>query len=410
MKYRSKKNKWLGLIYCWALLACNSDVPDDLVVPCADYDTNRQVYWGDLHVHTTRSLDAKFQGTINTPAQAYAFAKGQELGIGPYVDGVSMRTAKLSRPLDFAVVTDHAEFFGEQYICETEGAEGYNDINCEVYREGGQSAFYTFNLLLGALQDMAKRFDFCGNDGDYCIERSMSIWREMQDTAEAAQSKGTDCDFTTFVGYEWTGAPTEKQATQNLHRNVIFGTSDVPAAPITYLDEPYPEGLWSRLEEECLAPACEVVTIPHNSNLSSGKMFDSVEGAGVRSDDYLEQRARYEPLLEIIQHKGASECLPGSGDEQCAFEIVPWDHLSGNFGLATTDPKPADFARNILKVGMELEYNRSINPYRYGFVGATDTHLGTPRIYRRERLPRARRCRQRRGGTRCGPCRLAGRY
>jgi len=171
----------------------------------------------------------------------------------------------------------------------------------------------------------------------------------------------------------------------------------VPNAPTTYLDAPYPEQLWDALQTQCLdvvdgTKKCDVLTIPHNSNLSQGLMFETVNppppvGNGNQyGKAEAQRRAKFEPLIEITQHKGQSECLPpslpGGSDELCDFEVIPWGHLAGNFSIpgiiGPTVPKVEGTVRNALKEGLLLRDNVGANPFQYGFIGSTDTHLGTP--------------------------------
>ena len=136
---------------------------------CEHFDPLRTPFFGDLHVHTRYSLDASTQGTRTTPEQAYAFAKGVPLGLGPWsTQGEAGRRAQLRRPLDFAAVTDHAELFGETQICNTEGMEGYDSLVCQVYRRWPRLAFFIMNGRVGGTADPI-RHRFCGdNGGEIC--------------------------------------------------------------------------------------------------------------------------------------------------------------------------------------------------------------------------------------------------
>ena len=354
--------------------------PDTNVAPtCRAYDPLRRPLFGDLHVHTALSLDANLQGTRLTPRDAYRFARGETVGLQPYrPDGTPLRTLTLSRPLDFAAVTDHAEFLGTVSLCTTPGAEGYEHPDCILYRENPDTAFLVLNALVAAAQSSTAYPDVCGADGTLCDAPLASAWQTIREAAAEAQDESDACTFSTLVGYEWSGAP----GTANLHRNVLFASDAVPERPISYFEEAHPEGLWARLASACGAIAgCDVLAIPHNSNLSSGLMFEALKRDGTPIDEaFAEQQARMEPLVEIMQHKGDSECLPGttSSDEQCGFEKLPYNSLgTANLGLET-NPDPRDFVRDALLRGLGFYRSLGKNPWKFGVMASTDTHLGTP--------------------------------
>ncbi|MCA9771573.1 MAG: DUF3604 domain-containing protein, partial [Myxococcales bacterium] len=351
--------------------------------PCAAFNPLRNVYFGDTHVHTALSLDAGTQGTRLRPDDAYRFAKGERVGIQPHdAEGNPLRTLQLSRPLDWAMVSDHAEWLGELHICATPGLEGYDSATCGLLRDDPATAFFILNAALACEPDNVGRFtDICGEDGARCVQETSTLWKEIQDAAEAAYDRTSACAFTAFVGYEWSGSP----STENLHRNVVFRNAQVPAIPTSYFDEPYPEGLWDALDRDCLdaGTGCDVLTIPHNSNLGSGRMFAPFDRNGDPfTRAYAERRAGFEPLVEIYQHKGDSECLPGAGvaDELCRFEKLPFDNLgASNLGEAFYQlPTQIDFVRDALKRGLLFGETLGANPFRYGIIASTDTHIGTP--------------------------------
>ncbi|MCZ6465498.1 MAG: DUF3604 domain-containing protein, partial [Proteobacteria bacterium] len=353
--------------------------------PCDDWNPERNVYFGDLHVHTAFSQDASTQGTRNTPRDAYRFARGEPLGIQPYdAAGVPGRTLQLDRPLDFTAVTDHAEQLGETTICNTPGLTGYDSWVCHMYRRWPRAAFYVMNWRSSSGRP---RFAFCGPGGQLCLDAAQTPWREIQSAAEAAYDRTSACTFTTFVGYEWTGA----RDLFNLHRNVIFRNAEVPALPISFYEVQDGPGLWAALRRDCVDAdgACDALVIPHNSNLSGGLMFPGTrrDGSALDADD-ARAMARAEPLVEVMQHKGDSECdlsaVSGpSGmtgpDELCAFELLPYDGFVGQYFPILADPPPvSSFVRNALGRGLGLEEELGVNPYQYGLVASTDTHLGTP--------------------------------
>lgn len=381
---------------------------------CAHHDPLRRPYFGDLHVHTAFSLDASTQGTRNRPRDAYRFARGEELGLQPYdAKGEPLRRLRLARPLDFAAVTDHAEFFGELNICETPGLPGHDTPTCMIYRRWPRLAFFLINGRASAravpgaaaldeaadedaaVSDVAapvlrlERFRFCGENAADCLAAAHTPWQEIQEAAEGAYDRTSACTFTTFVGYEWTGAPDSN----NLHRNVIFRNAKVPRLPISYLDESTASGLWRALDTECRqkASGCDVVVIPHNSNLSGGLMFQTTADDGrPMSSGYAEARAAAEPLVEIMQHKGDSECRLGGGttDEACGFEKLPYDNFGGKYSSwMRRAPDDSNFVRHALGEGLLLEEKLGTNPFKMGFVASTDTHLGTPGAVDEKRHP-----------------------
>ncbi|NND66876.1 MAG: DUF3604 domain-containing protein, partial [Halioglobus sp.] len=358
---------------------------------CTHFNALNNPYFGDTHVHTTFSVDAFTQGADTTPEQAYEFAQGTQIGLHPFdINGNPTRFAQIDRPLDFAMVSDHAEFFGEYAICLDVGHPDYSDPMCVLLRERTNNAFLTWNQLLGTPQanvSGATRFDFCGPDGSACTAAAPTTWQRMQQAAAQYYDRSADCEFTTFVGYEWTGAPLRVNGNGeveviNLHRNVMFRNSVVPNAPASYLDVPYREQLYDRLDAECLdadngSNECDVLVIPHNTNLSQGVMLDNIkpDGNPYNFFDAL-KRVRFEPLIEVMQHKGQSECL-ASNDELCGFELIPWGHIAGNF-LAPTTPLVEGTVRDALRAGLETRESLNVNPFKFGMIGSTDTHLGTP--------------------------------
>jgi Protein of unknown function (DUF3604) len=345
--------------------------------PCADFDALRRPYFGDLHVHTAFSQDASTQGTRNRPRDAYRFARGEPLGIQPYRGDRPLRTLRLAQPLDFVAVTDHAEQLGEVSICSDPRLEGYGSWACLLYRRFPRAAFFVMNTIASS-GSHPERMGFCGEGGARCLAAAGGVWREIQAAAEAAYDRSSACRFTSFVGYEWTGGRLGK----NLHRNVLFRNAVVPALPTSNFETQTPQGLWAALRRDCddAGTGCESLTIPHNSNLSGGLMFLPVEDdGGPLTAAGAAERARFEPLVEIMQHKGDSECLPEAGvqDELCDFEKLPYDAFSGKFvGFLRHPPEPSGFVRSALLQGLAEEARIGVNPFRYGIVASTDTHLG----------------------------------
>jgi hypothetical protein len=346
--------------------------------PCAHRDPERRPFFGDLHVHTAFSQDASTQGTRTTPREAYAFARGEPLGLPPFAeDGRPLRTVRLDRPLDFAAVTDHAEQIGEVRVCVTPGTPGHDSWTCRLYRNFPRAAFFVMNARYSA---GGERFGYCGEGGAGCLAAARTVWQETRDAAEGAYDRSPACRFTSFVAYEWTAGV---DGGKNLHRNVIFANGRVPELPLSVMETGVEAArLWDALERDCVAglPGCRVLTIPHNSNLDGGLMFQSAEALGAPlAADEAARRARWEPLVEVMQHKGDSECLLGGDttDEACGFEKLPYDNFRGRYALlGASAPQPRQFVREALKRGLALEAALGANPFRYGLIASTDTHLG----------------------------------
>ena len=339
---------------------------------CPNYTPERKVLWGDLHVHTHLSMDAAIQGTTTTSSQAYAFAKGEEVQLDNLFAPV-----QLDEPLDFVSITDHSEMLGELEICRSPQLKGYKSIACWTYRNFDDTAYIWLNSRL-ALQpkfyrnDLA-RMPFCGWKGKNCEKVSSKVW---QMTVMDAKKHNEPCEFTVFPGYEWSGSP----HLRNLHRNVIFENFDVPSLPVSYLDAPRDIQLWKELDEVCEGD-CRYMTIPHNSNLSSGTMFPSlVDLSDDPFSEYVAYRSSREPVMEVFQHKGSSECEPSKIDPECSFEYVPYNNLGVDrfWGLLSKEPEEDDFLRYALTEGMVFESQGLDNPYKYGVIGSSDTHLGIP--------------------------------
>ncbi|MEZ4321490.1 MAG: DUF3604 domain-containing protein [Myxococcota bacterium] len=371
-------------------LACTRSLPGADITrtedrePCADATPTRKALYGDLHVHAAYSFDARNYGSLAEPPDVLAFAKGAPLTL------VGGRTVQLDRPLDFVSATEHGDLLGEVAHCTTPGSPGYDAPICDPYRSGGgDEGALEFGVML-ASDTPTRSADLCGPDGTGCDAAATTRWTSMQDAAEAAYDRTSRCGFTTFVGYEYTNT----RGVSNLHRNVIFRNAQVPARPIGVFEAPRPQDLWTALADQCLdaGTGCDVMSLPHNSNLSNGRLFAAEELA---TDDaeltrLMALRARLEPVVEVFQHKGDSECsAPFSPDDPaCAFEKLrpPTDPVcdapgTGGMRLWGCSHR-LDFVRNVLLEGLALEARIGTNPYRLGFIGSTDTHNGTPGLVR----------------------------
>ena len=381
---------------------------------CEDYLATKRPYFGDLHVHTSFSFDSYGVGnTMNDPAAAYRFAKGEEVGLPPFAeDGTSSRTLKIGRPLDFTAVTDHSEYIGEVTICNEEGTNGYNSPTCVELRDfrdfeedvlGGDVVFAGWGANIAA--DDPMRIDLCGVPGVNCEAATQEAWSRIQGMTEAANDP---CTFTALHAYEWT-------ATVSLamnHRNVIYRSDTVPDKPLSFFEVQNWHDLALGLRSQCdaLGEDCDVIAIPHNPNYSEGAVFLPTDREGnALTAATAKLRQEMEVAVEIVQTKQESECrngftaYPGAEDEFCNFEkVFPRTPFcaAGETACASGETPddtdcvictkecgpdevagceaPRDYVRNTLKLGMEVKAATGVNPYRLGFVGGTDTHAGTP--------------------------------
>ena len=328
----------------------------------------RHAYFGDLHVHTTYSFDAFAFGTLATPYDAYRFAKGRAIR---HPAGFEV---KLKRPLDFYAVTDHAMFLGAARAAADTGTElakqPYTGFMHNLNAPGNMTAesvptrVRVFSTFLASTLKGIKDGTIDGNMVNHILQ---SAWADEIKAAEQFNQPGK---FTTFVAYEYTTSSNDRG---NLHRNVIFRDADkLPVQPFTRFNDQNPEGLWAWMDHlrslgiECLA-------IPHNSNGSNGQMFKLVDWAGnPMNDNYAKERVRNEPLVEITQIKGTSETHPmlSPNDEWADFEIFPYRIATRLY----SEPH-GSYVREALLNGLGFEDRGITNPYRFGFVGASDTHV-----------------------------------
>ncbi|MCA9504845.1 MAG: DUF3604 domain-containing protein [Spirochaetaceae bacterium] len=366
----------------------------DAATQCHDYDPQRNVYWGDLHVHTSYSMDAYIFDTRMTPEDAYRFARGEAGHLPPLgADGRGSTPVRLERPLDFAAVTDHAHSLGGVRLCSNPEYPGYDSALCARYRRP-----FSVGSVGEGTRDIVGRIEslrsapLCGEDGRICRDAAVDAWQAIQRAAAKYDEGPPGCGFTTFVAYEHTATPDLTK----IHRNVIFRNEKVPELPITYYDEPEALGLWQALERSCLdgVPGCDVLAIPHNPNLSNGRLFTIEYPEGSTREEqagYAALRGRMEPVVEMMQIKGESECRSGmwkvlGADEDCGFEKfrdlhqvedcqdgMGWGALGGR-GCRSR----MDFARYALIEGLREADRIGVNPYAFGLIAATDTHTGTP--------------------------------
>ena len=368
-------------------------------VPCADREPLRKALFGDLHVHTWHSSDARAYEVTVTPDGAYRYGFGGSIRLPPLdADGNPTREVWIDRPLDFAAVTDHAEFLGENQLCY-EPSEVYDSRSCQKIRASTNPTNSPLGMFI--MSPVPWRFDdICGDDNARCQTARLSAWRDIIGAAEKWNDTSAACEHTAFIAYEYSS----HRLGSNLHRNVIFRNSVVPERPISYLEVQREWELWEVLRSTCndSGTGCDALAIPHNSNISNGRMF-AVDYPGADSDEEQAERARLraamEPIVEVTQHKGDSECRPelvgvvGETDELCAFEKFE-DFAMARFGdgepgecydgpLADSVPhlgpnciSPRSYTRYALTEGLREEARIGVNPFKFGLTASTDTHNG----------------------------------
>lgn len=368
---------------------------------CGDYNSLKNAYFGDLHVHTSVSNDAWSFGVRVAPEQAYDYAFGGTVNLPPNdAEGVGTRSVSIDRPLDFMAVTDHAEFLGEQVLCSDPESGVANAGFCEAFADGeGRNP----KLLAKIASPFPQRDeDVCGEDGSRCAKAAQGVWQANIAAAEKWNDTSDACARTAFIGFEYSS----HRLGSNLHRNVIFRNSVVPERPISFLDAPREWRLWEILKQECLDSdrGCDTLAIPHNSNISNGRMF-AVDYPGVSSEQDQAARAALriavEPVIEIMQHKGDSECrngldgVLGGEDELCGFEkfedlafstINEGGEVEPCYSGPLADYVPhkgpnclsrLSYVRYALVEGMREEERIGVNPFKFGLSASTDTHNGT---------------------------------
>ncbi len=338
-------------------------ITDDTNISTSIGPSDRVALFGDLHVHTGQSFDAFISSVRATPDDAYRYAKGEKL----VTDGGY--EIQLDNPLDFLAVTDHGEYLGIMPVMATPGTNlSRTNFAKSVFGPDATNPAQSFQNVGITI--------VTGEEVEEIYDREVidSAWVKNIETAERHNEPGK---FTTFSGYEFTAMTqvmdSEIPAAANLHRNVIFRGA-APDRLFSTLDSPNPEDLWAWMDAQ-RAEGLDVLSIPHNSNASNGEMFasETYEG-GQLTADYAVTRMRNEPVIEISQVKGTSEVHPAlsPNDEWANFEI--YDTLVGSAAKST--PHIGDFARNALARGLGFEDTGNFNPYKFGFIGSSDTHIG----------------------------------
>lgn len=368
-----------------------------------------KLLWGDTHLHTNLSVDAYFLGNRTADADtAYRFAKGEPV-IHPYTHA----RAQLREPLDFLAVTDHAELLGVPYRLLTVGDERLTHTRLgrkliELANSGrGEDAFGLFILAInqtglqdsngrppkvGLLKALKWRFmalvsvpdareqanEWLAGDptliGD--LNQPDVIRTSWESNIDAAERNNEPGKFTTFIGWEYSSTPDGA----NLHRCVFTPAGGDVARkflPFSAVDSPNPEDLWRWLEKTKQETGADFVAIPHNSNLSKGRMFATVDYEGKPlTPEIAKLRAEWETVAEVTQTKGTSETRPelSPNDEFADFEFFNRLIDARTHAQHAPTVTPADYVRSALKTGLELESSLGVNPFKLGMIGATDSH------------------------------------
>jgi len=353
-----------------AVTACQADKPQDVksiaetasdsaqpaVIP---RNPNKMALFGDLHVHTANSFDAFIFGTRTSADDAYRFAQGE-----PMTNGMGATIQLAGPPLDFFSVTDHGEYLGIVPAMANRGSELSKTETAKsifgAFATDRRANFLRIGQTVVNGEEISEIYDRKHMDG---------VWAEIVRATEAHNQPGA---FTTFSGYEFT-AMRQVTATgaANLHRNVIFA-DQAPNRLFTTLDSVEPSDLWAWMDTQ-RSNGFDVMAIPHNSNASNGMMF-----AGSLSEAEARNRIRNEPLVEIAQVKGTSETHPlfSPNDEWADFE--QYDNLIGS--TEKSNPEWGSFIRQTLARGLNIDAETGVNPYQFGVIGSSDTHLGGPAL------------------------------
>ncbi len=326
-----------------------------------------QVLFGDLHFHTEISFDAGLIGTSLDMHDAFRVARGEK------IISNTGQPIQLIRPLDFLAITEHAEMIGLATAIRTGDprllADDWGRLTYERFNSGQEGRVTAFaNIIEIGSVEMRDPTAGLGLDGD--------IWNEIIETVDDYNEPGV---FTSLAGFEWTSTPLG----DNLHRVVVFGDGAAftsQTRPYTFFESIDPEGLWDYLAAYETDTGGQVISIPHNANLSNGLMFAPTKFDGSPMDaDYAAKRIRWEPMHEMTQIKGDEETHPALSPDDEFADFESWDvgNLSGT-AAKTPEMLRYEYARSALKVGLEVERELGVNPFKFGFYGTTDAHTAIP--------------------------------
>jgi hypothetical protein len=344
--------------------------------PYSEYDAGvkypNRVFWGDTHLHTSFSMDAGAFGARLGPVEAYQFARGDE------IESTTAGRVRLSRPLDFLVVADHSDNMGffpdlnagaDHILADPKGKEWYDKV------QAGQGMEVALQII-----DSFSRGTYPDNIMYYPdTDMYKSAWSA---TIEAAEKYNDPGKFTAFIGYEWTS---QVPPGQNLHRVVIYkdgadkASQTVPATTYGAQGSTDPEYLWSLLQIYEDKTGGDVLAIAHNGNLSNGLMFPLINPVDNKplTKEYVDTRAKWEPLYEVTQIKGDGEAHPFLSPNDEFADYGTWDKGNLNLSEPKTDEMLVhEYARSGLQLGLKLEGELGTNPYKFGMIGSTDSHTG----------------------------------
>jgi hypothetical protein len=346
--------------------------------PYAGRQYPTRVFFGDTHHHTANSGDAATAGNVLSPEQAYRFARGDEVLSSTGVP------VKLSRPLDFLVISDHAEGLG----VGAEFLKGNPVFTADptlarwnqMANAGGEQALKAKNEIVAA--QGSGTLPAVLQDPNVVGPIMKSVWQQYTATAEKYNEPGR---FTALIGYEWTSMP----GGNNIHRNVIFRDAKDKAdqvLPFSSQQSEDPEKLWEWMARYEQRTGGRLLAIPHNANVSNGRMFELTDFSGQPlTRDYAERRARWEVLQEVVQVKGNSETHPTlSPNDEFAGDlgVAGWDlgNLPLQGTLETPEMRPTMYLRGGLMRGLELEQKLGVNPFKFGMIGSSDIHTSLATI------------------------------
>ncbi len=367
---KMKFNKTLvSVLVCSSLTSISLKAAETAATEYSPYANDtlpRQVLWGDTHLHTSYSADAGFMNYRVGPEQAYRFAKGEQVTAN---NGMKL---KLVRPLDFLVVADHSEYLGLVPALMKGNPDILKTEPGQRWAKALQSRDY--KTIYGAAMEVIRSVA----SGNALYENNAftrSVWEDVTASADKENEPGK---FTAFIGFEWTSMVDHGS---NLHRVVMYKDDAQKAnamLPFTSFESVNPEDLWQYMADYEAKTGGNILAIPHNSNVSNGKMFavETYQGKAI-DKAYAQTRAAWEPVVEVTQIKGDSETHPMLSPNDEFADFGTWDKVSLD-GTLKKEPwmLQYEYARNALKNGLKIENDVGANPFKFGMIGSTDSHTG----------------------------------